>query len=192
MRPKTRGQGGFTLLELMIVIMVISIIAAIAIPNFMESRRAAHQKAAVQRMRQIFAAQEDFKRKFGRYADSIPELVTAKMLGDPFVTGSTLLQRVGPFAFGSTVPEFYTVDGDPLEPEANAQTRFRIAVQPDGATLADRARNCDFMMFTTEDGKMWMHRVQAGCTLNHAMNSAKYVDDLTFASTYEPLNDTGN
>lgn len=50
------GNRGFTLIELLIVIAIILIIAAIAIPNFLRSRMAANQAAAVESVRTITTA----------------------------------------------------------------------------------------------------------------------------------------
>jgi type IV pilus assembly protein PilA len=52
-RPENRG---FTLIELLIVIAIILIIAAIAIPNLLRSRMAANQAAAVESVRTITTA----------------------------------------------------------------------------------------------------------------------------------------
>jgi prepilin-type N-terminal cleavage/methylation domain-containing protein len=52
-----RKQKGFSLIELLIVVAIILIIAAIAIPNFLRARMAANEASAVQSMRTIHTAE---------------------------------------------------------------------------------------------------------------------------------------
>ena len=56
MRGRDR-QTGFTLIELMVVITIILIIAAIAVPNLMQSRIPAHEASAIASIRAIHVAE---------------------------------------------------------------------------------------------------------------------------------------
>ncbi|MGB9620156.1 MAG: competence type IV pilus major pilin ComGC [Armatimonadota bacterium] len=53
-----KRRGGFTLIEIMIVVLIISVLLAIAIPNFMRARETSRAKACCSNLRQIETAKE--------------------------------------------------------------------------------------------------------------------------------------
>jgi len=55
------GKKGFTLVEIMIVVAIIALLAAIAIPNLLRARHNANETAAIGSMRTISTACESFR-----------------------------------------------------------------------------------------------------------------------------------
>jgi prepilin-type N-terminal cleavage/methylation domain-containing protein len=83
--PRTRKQRGFSLIELLIVVAVILVIAAIAIPNFLRSRMRANETAAVQNLRNITTANTVYLTTYGiGFSDNL-----IKLGGNAVITDST-------------------------------------------------------------------------------------------------------
>ncbi len=58
-RPNTK-KAGFTLVEIMIVVLIIGILLAIAIPNFVQARESSRAKACIGNLKQLDSATQQF------------------------------------------------------------------------------------------------------------------------------------
>jgi type IV pilus assembly protein PilA len=104
MFKQLKGQKGFTLIELMIVVAIIGILAAIAIPNFLQYQLKSRQAEAKTNLQAIKTSQVAFQAERGCYIGLAIEgspLVAGKSL--PTVWGSGLAPTPPPVAWCAAV-----------------------------------------------------------------------------------------
>lgn len=72
MKVRTSRKSGFTLVEIMIVVAIIGLLAAIAIPNFVRARSKAQQNTCMNNLRQIDGAKQQWALEYRQQSNATP------------------------------------------------------------------------------------------------------------------------
>lgn len=140
-RPaRATRQQGFSLVELLIVVAIIGIVAAIAIPNLLSSRRAANEASALSAVRTMASAEEGYRATYGSgLFGSMTDLIDKKMIDSVLANATTVANAKSGYIFALNV--------------GTGATSYCVGAAP--ATASDGARNYS----TDTPGVIYVHPV---------------------------------
>ena len=111
---KTTANRAFTLIEIMIVVLIIGILLAIAVPNFIRAREQSRAKACSANLEQIDSAKEQYAMD--------ARVNEGAAVADANLFGGTLYIKVKPLCPSSGV---YTLGNVSVDPTCDADTTTR-------------------------------------------------------------------
>lgn len=160
-----RSKRAFTLIELLIVIAIILILIAIALPNFLEAQirsRVTHSHA---QMRSVATALESYRTDWVRYPpQAIYETTQFNPMGKQPVNCYALMQLTTPIAYLESVPlDIFFPQGEPSI--RNGQTGGVIPVHPE-----DQKHGFTYFYWSQESLRIDGQHATANAMKNHGIN----------------------
>jgi len=138
---RSKRAAGFSLIELMIVVAVILIIAALAVPQLLRARMAANESAAVSALRTLATQEANYDSAWGSgYSPTLAAMGPPAPGSPASATSADLIDQVfasglrGGYQFlytplvpnGSASPTGFTVNANPISPGITGEWFFYL------------------------------------------------------------------
>ena len=111
-----KNRGGFTLVEIMIVVAIIALLAAIAVPNFLRARKRSQATRILEDLRMIDSAIDQYAIETNKTTGAACSWTDVKAY---LKVGSTLYNSGGKDLLNNVLGTSFTVDTIPKVPTAS-------------------------------------------------------------------------
>jgi len=105
-------RGGFTLVEIMIVVAIIALLAAIAVPNFLRARKRSQATRVLEDLRMLDSATDQYAIENNKTSGMTPAWTDLKN----YLKVGSVLYSTGADIFGDSYGPTFTVDSLPVIP----------------------------------------------------------------------------
>jgi type IV pilus assembly protein PilA len=134
-RPDLRRDDGFTLIELMVVVLIIGILITVALPTYLGAVDRAHNRAAMSDLRNTLSAAKTIYSDDSTYLGVTAAMMHAQEPAITFVTGGTASSAANDYAVSFRVWDATEIDAARLSPSGRCY--YVRTIETQGVAVTD-------------------------------------------------------
>ena len=152
--PKRAARGGFSLVEVLIAVTIAGLLAAVALPTFLDSMRKGRRSEAFAALAQVQQAQERWRANHPGYAESVSNAANGSPPGLG-LSATTMPAGYYTLALSDVSATAYTATATAAGSQANDNACAKLVVKIDGGSLTNSSFDGSGTEDTTNASRCW-------------------------------------